>query len=139
MTGATEDELESELEWWAKNDEEISGNELEDEQEEEDVLTAILDEEEEILDEYDELEVAVKTRFTIGVWLIGSWISTLLLVTSEVSDSKVRSRSNLTISDPILEMNWRFCDNSPSCSGVAGGSVLSYSVLQLRSRSVTLE
>ena len=110
-----------------------------------------------MLEDELELAVAVKVRLTIGVLFRGSWISTALLVTSLESESNVRSRSNLIISDPnvqmlnihanktpsdvlpTLDMNCMFCWSSPSCSAVAAGRVLSRRVRQLRSRSVMSE
>ena len=57
-----------------------------------------------MLEDELELAVAVKVRLTIGVLFRGSWISTALLVTSLESESNVRSRSSLIISDPIVQM-----------------------------------
>ena len=50
-------------------------------------------------EELDE-EVAVKIKLTSGVSEIASWISRVLLVTSEDSGSNVKSRSSFTISLP---------------------------------------
>ena len=57
-----------------------------------------------MLEDELELAVAVKVRLTIGVLFRGSWISTALLVTSLESESNVRSRSSLIISDPNVQM-----------------------------------
>ena len=133
-TGPTEDE-EDEEEWWATNDVESS----DDDDELEDVLTETLLDDETIEEELDEDADATNVSSTIWVPLIGSWSSTVLLVTSLVWDSNVRSRSTLTMSEPTLDINCRFLDSSPSCSGVAGSRVLSYSVLQDRSRSEMVE
>ena len=99
-----------------EENEECTLNELHEEEEEEDVPTDMeeedlltdveeedvrtdREEEEDITEELEEA-VATKTKFTRGVSETASWISTVLLVTSDVSGSNVRSRSSLTISLP---------------------------------------
>ena len=128
-----DDEEEEDDEKWPTNDEDGDDDDWE-------VWTDTLELDDDTLEEELEEAVAVNTRLTIGVSLRGSAIITWLLFTSPVVDSNDRSRSIFTISDPsqiiveesqqcyhlpIFWTKFMFCWSSPSCSGVAGGRVLS--------------